>query len=381
MEEIMSKLYSIAALFDTPNSIMDAAAKVQEAGYENYDVNTPYPVHGMDGQMKLRPSKMGYYTITIGLTFMSLMLYFMYWVYNIDYPQVIGGKPLFPLPAFVPIMFEVTVLTGAVLTVAIMIIFYFKFPNNSHPLHDTDYMKSVSSDKFGICIEAKDPKFDINEVKEFLKSLGASKVDEIYFDEEEVNHKNKVLEPKFVIGLIAIAAFTSLSVYMHMNKLLYLPPFDWMLVQHKVTAQDHSDFFDNGISSRPPVKGTVARGFMPYLYEDDIEGASENLQNPYPATAENIELGKRKYLTYCSPCHGDLAKGDSRLKGQFPNGPTLHSDKVVNWTDGRLYHVITQGQNVMPGYKKTVTRKERWSIVNYVRTLQRALDAKEEDMQ
>jgi mono/diheme cytochrome c family protein len=377
----MSKLYSIAALFDTPNSIMDAAAKVQEAGYENYDVNTPYPVHGMDGQMKLRPSKMGYYTITIGLTFMSLMLYFMYWVYNIDYPQVIGGKPLFPLPAFVPIMFEVTVLTGAVLTVAIMIIFYFKFPNNSHPLHDTDYMKSVSSDKFGICIEAKDPKFDINEVKEFLKSIGASKVDEIYFDEEEVNHKNKVLEPKFVIGLIAIAGFTSLSVYLHMNKVLYLPPFDWMLVQHKVTAQDHSDFFDNGISSRPPVKGTVARGFMPYLYEDDIEGASENLQNPYPATAENIELGKRKYLTYCSPCHGDLAKGDSRLKGQFPNGPTLHSDKVVNWTDGRLYHVITQGQNVMPGYKKTVTRKERWSIVNYVRTLQRALDAKEEDMQ
>jgi mono/diheme cytochrome c family protein len=288
---------------------------------------------------------------------------------------------LLPLPAFVPILFEVTILTGAVLTVAIMLIFYFKFPNNSHPLHDTDYMKAVSSDKFGICIEATDPKFDINAVKKFLKSIGASKVDEIYFDEEEVSHKNKVLEPKFVIGLIAIAGFTSLSVYLHMNKVLYLPPFDWMLVQHKVTAQDHSDFFDDGISSRPPVEGSVARGFMPYLYSDDIEGASENLQNPYPATAENIELGKRKYLTYCSPCHGDLAKGNSRLNGQFPNGPTLHSDKVVNWTDGRLYHVITQGQNVMPGYKQTVTRKERWSIVNYVRTLQRALDAKEEDMQ
>ncbi len=377
----MSKLYSIAALFDTPNSIMDAAAKVQDAGYENYDVNTPYPVHGMDDQMKLRPSKMGYYTITIGLTFMSLMLFFMYWVYNIDYPQVIGGKPLFPLPAFVPIMFEATVLTGAVLTVAIMIIFYFKFPNNSHPLHDSDYMKAVSSDKFGICIEATDPKFDINAVKDFLKSIGATQIDEIYFDEEEVNHKNKVLEPKFVIGLILIAGFTSLSVYLHMNKLLYIPPFDWMMVQHKVTAQDHSDFFENGISSRQPVEGTVARGFMPYLYVDDIEGASENLQNPYPATAENIELGKRKYLTYCSPCHGDLGKGDSRLKGQFPNGPTIHSDKIVDWTDGRLYHVITEGQNVMPGYKKTVTRKERWSIVNYVRTLQRALDAKVEDMQ
>ena len=129
------------------------------------------------------------------------------------------------------------------------------------------------------------------------------------------------------------------------------------------------------------MKGTVARGFMPYLFTDDPEGAAENLVNPYVADEENIALGKRKYLTYCSPCHGDLGKGDSRLKGQFPNGPTVHSDKVKSWTDGHIYHVISEGQNVMPGYKKTVTRKERWAIVNYVRTLQRALDAKEEDMQ
>lgn len=377
----MSKLYSVAALFKTPDEIMKAAANVADAGYENYDVNTPYPVHGMDGSMKLKSSKMGYYTIAIGLTFMSLMLYFMYWIYNVDYPQIIGGKPQFPLPALVPIMFEITILTGAVLTVAIMIIFYFKFPNNSHPLHDSSYMKAVSSDKFGLVIEAVDPKFDLESVKSYLASIGAYQVDEIYFDEEEVNNKNKILDPKFVVGMFLIAGFTSMSVYLHMNKALYLPPFDWMLVQHKVTAQDHSDFFKNGISSREPVKGTVAQGFMPYLYNEDPDGASQNLMNPFPADEENITLGKRKYLTYCSPCHGDLAKGDSRLKGQFPNGPTLHSDKIKDWTDGRIYHVISEGQNVMPGYKKTVTKKERWAIVNYVRTLQRALDAKEEDMQ
>lgn len=377
----MSKLYSVTGLFNTPNEIIKAASKVADAGYENYDVNTPYPLHGMDGAMKLRSSKMGYYTIAIGLTCMSLMLFFMYWVYNIDYPQVIGGKPLFPLPALIPILFEITVLTGAVLTVAVMIIFYFKFPNNAHPLHDSRYMKAVSSDKFGINIEVVDPKFDLENVKSFLASIGAFQIDEIYFDEVEINEKHKILDLKFVGGMFLIAGITSISVYLHMNKLLYLPPFDWMLLQHKVTAQDHSDFFKNGISSRPPVEGTVARGFMPYLYKNDPDGASENLTNPYPADEANIILGKRKYLTYCSPCHGDLAKGDSRLKGQFPNGPTLHSDKVKDWTDGRLYHVITEGQNVMPGYEKTVTRTERWAIVNYVRTLQRALDATEEDMQ
>ena len=377
----MSKLYSVAALFKTPDEILKAAAKVAEAGYEKYDVNTPYPVHGLDGAMRLKSSKMGYYTIVIGLTCMSLMLYFMYWVNSVDYPQVIGGKPLFPLPALVPIMFEITILTGAVLTVAVMIIFYFKFPNNAHPIHDSGYMKAVSSDRFGVIIEAIDPKFDIDNVKAFFASIGAYQVDEIYFDEEELNTKHRILDSKFVIGMFILAGFTSISVYLHMNKALYLPPFDWMLLQHKVTAQDHSDFFKNGISSRVPVEGTVARGFMPYLYAGDPEGASANLVNPYVADKANIILGKRKFLTYCSPCHGDLAKGDSRLHGQFPNGPTLHSDKVMGWTDGRIYHVITEGQNVMPGYQKTVTRKERWAIVNYVRTLQRALDAKEEDMQ
>lgn len=377
----MSKLYSVAALFDTPDEIIKATNKVSDEGYEKYDVNTPYPLHGMDGAMKLRSSKMGYYTIGIGLTCMSLMLYFMYWVYNYDYPQVIGGKPLFPLPAFVPIMFEITVLTGAVLTVYIMIIFYFKFPNNAHPLHDTRYMKGTSSDKFGIYIEAEDPKFDLEQIKSLFTSLGASSVDEIYFDEEEVNEKHKILEPKFVAGLIFFAAFTSFSVYVHMNKLLYLPPFDWMLLQHKVVAQAESDFFKNGTSSRNPVEGTIARGFMPYMFDKNPDSAAVDMTNPYPATEANLILGKRKYLTYCSPCHGDIGDGTSRLKGQFPPGPTLHSDKVMSWSDGRIYYVITEGQNVMPSYAKTVTRKERWAIVNYIRVLQRAMDAKAEDMQ
>lgn len=375
----MSKLYSVAAVFDTPDSIIHAADKVSDAGYEKYDVNTPYPLHGMDGAMKLKPSKIGYVTIVIGLTFMSLMLYFMYWIFNIDFPQVIGGKPMFPLPAFIPILFEVTVLTGAVLTVYAMILFYFKLPNNAHPLHDTKYMKDVSSDKYGIYIEAEDSKFDLDAIKSLFTSLGASRVDEIYYDEEEVNEKHKLLEPKFVIGLIIIAAITSASVYGTMNKFLFLPPFDWMLTQHKVVAQNGSDFFQNGTTSRPPVEGTVARGFMPYLYTSP-DSAAKYLTNPYPATKANILLGERKFITYCSPCHGDLADGTSRLKGEFPPGPTLHSDKVMNWKDGHIYHIITKGQNVMPGYERTVTRKERWAIVNYIRTLQRAMDAKAEDM-
>ena len=69
------------------------------------------------------------------------------------------------------------------------------------------------------------------------------------------------------------------------------------------------------------------------------------------------------------------------MNGQFPNPPTLHSDKVRTWPDGAIFHTITVGQNVMPSYQYQISREERWAIVNYIRTLQRAYNAKESDLQ
>ncbi|MDZ7763420.1 MAG: quinol:electron acceptor oxidoreductase subunit ActD [Melioribacteraceae bacterium] len=73
-----------------------------------------------------------------------------------------------------------TVLAAAIGTVVTMLFFFFKFPNNSHPLHDTDYMKRVSSDKLGISIQAEDDVFNADEVKKLLNELGAEEVNEIY---------------------------------------------------------------------------------------------------------------------------------------------------------------------------------------------------------
>jgi mono/diheme cytochrome c family protein len=118
---------------------------------------------------------------------------------------------------------------------------------------------------------------------------------------------------------------------------------------------------------------------MPEEYKESPDSAGKYLQNPLEYNEKNIALGKKKFLTYCSPCHGNLAKGDSRLKDNFPKPPTLHSKKLKEWTDGRIYHVITFGQGVMPSYAKQVTRQERWAIIQYIRTLQRALNPSEED--
>lgn len=374
-------LHSITAIFDTPDEIIHAAKKTAEKGYKNYDVNTPYPVHGMDQAMKLPPSKLGYFALVFGLTGTLTALALMYWMSVIDYPQIIGGKPFFPFPAYVPVMFEVTVLSASIATVLSMLIVFFKFPNNTHALHDTDYMRKVSYDKYGVSIEAKDPLFDEEAVKKFLTDIGGKEITPIYYDNEEINHKNVILEPKF-IGLLVIAFIVvSGSTYVMMNKVLFLPPYTWMMSQEKVIAQDDDSFFKGTQAMLKPVSGTVSREHMPYLYLGKPEEAAKAMINPLLPSEKNLALGKKKYDTYCSPCHGYFGEGDSRLRGQFPNPPSLHSEKVRNWTDGRIYHVIMEGQNVMPSYASQMNREERWATILYLRALQRSLNAKETDLQ
>lgn len=373
-------LYALTGLFETPDQIIDAAEKTSDSGYKKYDVNTPYPLHGMNQAMKLPPSKLGYAALVFGLSGTVSALALMYWMAVIDYAHVIGGKPYFPLPAFVPVMFEVTVLSAAIATVFTMLFVVFKFPNNSHPLHDTEYMKSVSRDKYGLCILAEDEKFDENGTLKFLEELGATNITHQYFTEDSYATWWSVLDKKFA-GILAVTAIaTSLVVYIGLNKVLYMQPFSWMMEQEKLNPQKGSVLFADGFSMRNPVQGTIARGDLPYEYAVDPEGASK-LVNPLPITEANLQLGKVKYDIYCSPCHGFLGEGDSRLRGQFPNPPSLHSEKVRDWTDGRIYHVIAMGQNVMPSYSSQLSRNEKWATILYVRALQRSLNAKESDLQ
>jgi mono/diheme cytochrome c family protein len=304
----------------------------------------------------------------------------MSWVSLVDYPLIIGGKPFWSWPAFVPVAFEVTVLLVAVLTVVTMIVLFFKFPNNSHPLHDTPYMKRVSSDKFGISIQADDPKFNERDVTAFLKKVGGKEIAPVYFDAEEFITPRRLFEPKFLAILAATALVVSGATHVIFNQIMFMEPFSWMSTQVKLKPQRSSELFEDGIGMQRPVAGTVARGFIPYAFAGKPDLAGKNLVNPLPMTKEVIERGKSKYLTSCSPCHGNFGAGDSRLRGQFPNPPTLHSDKVRTWPDGNLYHVMTEGQNVMPSYAAQISRDDRWAVVNYIRVMQRAHNAKESDL-
>lgn len=380
MEKDNKKLFGIGALFTSPDKISEAASKVANLGYQNWDVHSSYPIHGMPRKMKLKWSPLGYVALVFGLTGTSFGLFLTYWTMSVDYPMIIGGKPSFSLPAFIPVLFELTVLLAAVGTALTMLFILFKFPNHRHPLHDTDYMKEISVDKNGIFIESSDKKFDYDQIRNLFAELGAEKIIDVYLDENEVNYQPKILEPKFLIFLIIVAFGTSFLAYFVNNKLLFMPPFDFMSEQNRLDAQSPSKFFADGFGMRPPVEQTVARGQKFYPYHGKPELAEANLVNPLLPTKDVLELGKKKYNTFCSPCHDFKGTGNSRLNGQFPNPPSLHSEKVRNWKDGHIYHIIVDGQNVMPSYALQLNEDERWAIVHYIRALQRAMNAKEEDL-
>ncbi|MCJ8346107.1 DUF3341 domain-containing protein [bacterium] len=403
------RLYSIAAIFKKPDEIMHAAEKVSSEGYINFDVNTPYPLHGMDDAMKLKPTNIPYVALIMGLVGFSFAVFLQWWTNGSAmsigahdlmlprwlerYPFVIGGKPLFSLPAFVPVIFELTVLFSALSTIAAMLAGFCGLPHNGHPLHDTDYIKACSCDQYGIYIESSDPNFDEAKIEAMFKELGAAEVISIY--RPFVQSPGMLSHLLFFGFLIATAVGVSGKAYLVYNNILYarlvVPfygviklddyiPYNWLVHQPRLDAQEESSFFKDGRSMQVPVENTVARGYMPYQHAGNPDAANLDKENPVSLTKENMELGKKMYKITCTMCHGDFAKGEGRLRGHFPKPPSLHSTKLKNWSDARIYHVIVEGQNVMPSYAKQLDEKERWAIIHYIRALQRAMDAKESDL-
>ena len=100
--------------FDDEAVLFPAVKKVRSAGYKIHDVYTPFPVHGLDHAMGLRETSLHTAGFIYGITGTTTALSFMSWVFTTDWPMNIGGKPHFPLPAFIPITFELTVLFAAV---------------------------------------------------------------------------------------------------------------------------------------------------------------------------------------------------------------------------------------------------------------------------
>jgi mono/diheme cytochrome c family protein len=141
----------------------------------------------------------------------------------------------------------------------------------------------------------------------------------------------------------------------------------------RVAAQAEDPLRPGYSVERSPVEGTVPRDITPYRFaQADTTQAMAALVNPLPRTAEVIGRGQRVYLNTCVVCHGPRGDGQGYIEPLYPQPPVLFSDKVRDWPDSRIFHVITRGQNLMPSYATQILPEDRWAVVHYVRALQRA---------
>jgi hypothetical protein len=166
----------LLAEFQTPDGIIGAAKRVRDAGYEKWDVHTPYPVHGMDAAMGLSDSRLGWIVLASGLTGLLLAVAMMQWMNGFDYPLVIGGKPPEAYASMVPIMFELTVLLAA-FGATFGMLGLNQIPRHHHPVFYSERFEACSNDKFFISIEADDVKFESSATRAFLEGLEPSHVE------------------------------------------------------------------------------------------------------------------------------------------------------------------------------------------------------------
>ena len=170
------------------------------------------------------------------------------------------------------------------------------------------------------------------------------------------------------IGLTGCArGCTSSQPPIHLN-----PSMD---AQPKVRAQTASTFFYDGASMRQPVPGTIAIGG---LKEDTAfftgKGADGTFvaKIPMPVDETLVERGRQRAAIYCQPCHD--ARGDGKgilfQRGNIPTA-SFHQEKILNYPDGQIFDVITNGTGLMAGYRWPIPPADRWAIVAYVRDLQR----------
>ena len=138
-----------------------------------------------------------------------------------------------------------------------------------------------------------------------------------------------------------------------------------MYDQPKYDAYDPSTFFKDGSSSRQQVEGTVARGDLEadsLYYQGKVDGKDSDLL-PFAADREVLELGRERYLIYCSPCHGRAGDGRGMVvRRGFSPPPTFHSEYLRKKPVGHIFGVITHGYGAMYSYASRIPVRDRWAI-------------------
>ncbi|MEM6505877.1 MAG: DUF3341 domain-containing protein [Planctomycetota bacterium] len=188
------KLYGLIGEFDNVDDIINAANTVREAGYKKIDAHSPFPVHGIDDALGIKPTILPWIVLSMGLTGMTTGLILTTYTMGVwsepgivpvnfePYDYLISGKPFNSLAGFIPVIFELTIMFSAYTAVFAMFLLN-KLPLLNNPLLKSRRFRRATDDRFFIAIEAKDAQFDAQQSADFVKNLPGCLAVEVIEDE------------------------------------------------------------------------------------------------------------------------------------------------------------------------------------------------------
>ena len=430
------KVHGTVAEFTTVHSLLEACERVRDEGYKKTDAFAPFPVHGIDKALGIKPTILPWIVLVCGLTGTATALSMQIWMNAIDYPYIISGKPYISLPAFIPVAFELTILFSAFGTFFGMWILN-GLPKFSNPMFTDPRFDRVTDDRFFLYIDAKDPKYSQSGVEKLFGEFGSDYIQTVVEDDSP----KKI--PGFMYKIwIAVAAISiiPLLIGLKMRVTNSSQPrfhvfFDMDFSPSK-DAQQNTTLFADTRAMRPDVPGTVARGQHDMNFrtgidmdamasingdraerlvrmQDDEEPGDEEpddseegddsekeagedkksvmdttpwlTENPVEISETTLLRGQQQFGIYCSVCHGLNGGGNGLvnrraqriLAATWVPPSKLHDAGLYPdvYPDGKLFNTISNGIRKMPGYEGQIKVEDRWAIVAYVRALQQSQDS------
>ncbi len=362
-------------VFASEADILGVVRAAREEDLKVLDVYSPYAVHGLDQALGLKPSRLPWVCFLVALIGAVVKLWFEYWTMVVSWPVNVGGKPWDSLPAFVPVTFEVMVLSSGLSTVFAFLLISRLWPGRRA---DVPHPK-VTDDHFVIALEESGAAFDPGRVQRLFERFHVVAVEERLVEETRPSERSRKMSVRTLnIALVVLLVGTlGLTWWLRPDPTQLNREFMPEMVRTpRYNAFEPNPNFPDGKTLRSPVPGTIARGMLPIHYQatpEDALRAGEELKAPFALNDERaIERGAVVYANFCQACHGPTGRGDGpvALRG-FPAPPPLMTDRVLKMKDGQWFHIVTYGQGKMPAYAAQLSPEDRWNVIAYGRALQR----------
>jgi mono/diheme cytochrome c family protein len=291
---------------------------------------------------------------------------------------LIGGKPLFSLPAFIPVTFELAVLMGALGVVFSLFVASGLRPRFKVP----EFQPGANDDRFVLTLKLA-PGAERGAVLGRLRELGALDAApwvENYFDRDE-DCCDRELGPAGLALVFAPAVLVLCAIPL-LQRNYAARNIVWdagMMRSPAYAAYSANGVLPNGQTIQAPPAGTRARGVTPELYgagPEEALRAGRELVNPLTApTPADLARGQQLFTRICATCHGPQGKSDGPIIPKFPNPPSLVASHAIGLPDGQIFHIATHGQGLMKGYGDVLDAQDRWRLVVRIRAIQAAAAA------